>query len=154
MRRVRPQIATVSEWYSSWIRQRFNMLVYTYNPCKPSDGSTENCQNVAACQGTNSQIEWPLFFSCIRVFCVADGEDPRSFAISLGSQESATWNAGHDSDENPSVSYSANMRTTHIILKCSTNGSEAFELLREDPEYTYTLRLTHKCACWNGCGSK
>jgi len=130
-----------------------NILEYKYNPCKPFTGLSINCQSVAVCQGECSQIECSMFVSCIGNFFVAETADER-FEMSLGGQETATWSLGLGSDENPIISYSTPRRTTHVILQCSTNGSVAFEFLSENPEYTYTLRLTHKCACWNGCSSK
>ena len=71
----------------------------------------------------------------------------------LGNQETATWNAGGGSDP-PSVTYAHAGRVVTVKLQCSTSGTEEFEVLGEDPKNFYTFRLTHKCACWDGCSSE
>ena len=74
--------------------------------------------------------------------------------FSLGTQDSAKWSAGGAGGMNPTVSYSTDLRHTTVLLQCSTNGTNQFEFLGENPVYNYTFRLTNKCACWNGCGRK
>ena len=71
----------------------------------------------------------------------------------LGTQETATWNAGSETNS-PFVSYAHVGRIVTVKLQCSTTGAEEFEVLGEDPTSFYTFRLTHKCACWNGCSSE
>jgi len=71
----------------------------------------------------------------------------------LGTQESASWNPGAETGGIPTVIYSAGDRRTLVLLRCSTTGTEEFEVLGEDPVNTYIFRLTHKCACWDGCSS-
>jgi len=72
----------------------------------------------------------------------------------LGTQESAVWSPGSDSGEDASVTYSAGERKTIVRLLCSTSGETHFEVVGEGPVGVYNFFLTHKCACWNGCGSK
>jgi hypothetical protein len=101
---------------------------YSYNPCKPfSEGNF--CENVAACQ------------------VGLDGEH----TTTLGTQESASWNPGTKTNDSPSIIYTEGDRKVIVILQCSTSGTEQFEVLGEDPIKVYVFRLTHKCACWNGC---
>lgn len=85
-------------------------------------------------------------------FFLANAEE-RAFYV-LGYQETASWSPGNASGADPTVTYFAGQRKVIVILVCSTNGSEAFEVLGEDPAFTYTFRLTSKCACWNGCTGK
>jgi hypothetical protein len=72
----------------------------------------------------------------------------------IGTQESASWNPGTESGDIPTVIYTYGEKRTIVILRCSTTGMEKFEALGEDPPNTYIFRLTHKCACWNGCSSE
>jgi hypothetical protein len=75
------------------------------------------------------------------------------YQYNLGTQGTASWNPGSESDV-PSVTYIHDVRTVIVKLQCSTSGAEEFEVLGEDPTNYYTFRLTHKCACWNGCSSE
>lgn len=86
-----------------------------------------------------------------RSFFLANAEE-RAFYL-LDRQESALWSPGNDNGADPTVTYSGDLRKAIVILVCSTNGSEEFEVVGEEPAYTYTFRLTSKCACWNGCTS-
>jgi hypothetical protein len=76
------------------------------------------------------------------------------YSFNLGTQDSAKWNPGTDLDELPSISYSHGEKHDIVQLVCSTDGINRFEVLGESPENIYTFRLTHKCACWDGCGGK
>ncbi len=69
-----------------------------------------------------------------------------------GTQESAKWNIGVN--DSVTITYSEYIRTTIVKLQCSTTGVEEFEVLGEEPSSVYIFRLTHKCACWNGCKSE
>lgn len=75
------------------------------------------------------------------------------YTYSIGTQGSAVWNAGSGS-ANPSIIYSTDERKSVVTLICSPTGTEEFEALGEDPMNVYTFRLTHKCACWDGCSSE
>jgi len=79
------------------------------------------------------------------------------YGFNLGTQDTAKWNPGTDLDELPSISYSHKEQEEKfdtVQLVCSTGGLNRFEVLGESPKNTYTFRLTHKCACWNGCSSE
>ncbi|CAF1691191.1 unnamed protein product, partial [Adineta ricciae] len=104
---------------------------YSYNPCKPfSEGSV--CINTAVCQTSiNDQYQYVI-----------------------GDQETATWNPGNGTSIDPSITYTHDDRTVVVQLRCSTSEKEEFQVFGEDPLKRYTCRLTHKCACWNGCASK
>jgi len=55
----------------------------------------------------------------------------------------------------PQVSYSSGEKQVIVLLQCPDAGEEQFEALGEGPELNnYKFRLTHKCACWNGCSSE
>jgi hypothetical protein len=71
-----------------------------------------------------------------------------------GTQESAKWNIGNEINDSVTITYSTHIRTTIVKLQCSPTGVEEFEVLSEEPASVYTFRLTHKCACWNGCSSE
>ena len=86
------------------------------------------------------------------MFCLATLDERASYTLAY--QETASWNPGNTSDDVPTIIYAANGRKVIVKLECSTNGSEVFEVEGENPAYTYTFRLTHKCACWNACTSK
>ncbi|UJR08149.1 hypothetical protein I4U23_012425 [Adineta vaga] len=101
---------------------------YSYNPCKPFT-ELPSCENVAACQVS------------------ADGK----YSFSIGLQNSAQWNPGAGLGSIPSVTYIDGQKQTNVQLQCSTDGSEQFEALGESPTNFYKFRLTHKCACWDGC---
>jgi hypothetical protein len=79
-----------------------------------------------------------------------DGGD----AYALGTQQSALWNPGAETGGVPSIVYIYGEKTVFVMLQCSTNGTEEFEVLGEDPMNVYVFRLTSKCACWNGCSSE
>jgi hypothetical protein len=74
------------------------------------------------------------------------------FAFPIGEQNSAQWNPGASLESLPSVSYLYGVKTSIVTLQCSTDESNIFEALGEDPINTYKFRLTNRCACWNGCG--
>jgi len=76
-----------------------------------------------------------------------------AFQFVLGTQESAVWNAGAGLGILPQVSYSIGNKKVVVLLQCPIAGEERFEALGEDPINNYKFRLTHKCACWNGCSS-
>ena len=73
--------------------------------------------------------------------------------FTIGKQESASWNPG-TSSTSPSVTYTYQEKRVIITLQCSTTGAEEFEVFGEDPTNVYRFRLTHKCACWDGCSSE
>ncbi|CAF1285472.1 unnamed protein product [Adineta steineri] len=101
---------------------------YSYNPCKPFT-ELPNCVGVAACQVS------------------ADGK----LSFSLGKQESVKWNPGAGLGSIPSITYTEGPKVVTVTLVCSTDGSEDFDALGESPTNNYKFRLTHKCACWDGC---
>ena len=76
------------------------------------------------------------------------------YHYNLGNQGTASWNPGSEIGSSPSVTYTHGERTVIVKLQCSTTGTEEFEVLGEDPKNYYTFRLTHKCACWNGCSGE
>ncbi|CAF1656613.1 unnamed protein product, partial [Adineta ricciae] len=103
---------------------------YSYNPCKQfSEGSV--CVNTAACQmSINEQYQY-----------------------NIGEQETATWSPGNGTNIDPSITYTHDDRTFVVQLRCSTSEKAEFQVFGEDPQTRYTGRLTHKCACWNGCAN-
>ncbi|CAF1226457.1 unnamed protein product [Adineta steineri] len=101
---------------------------YSYNPCKPFT-ELPNCIGVAACQIS------------------ADGK----LSFSLGKQESVKWNPGAGLGSLPSVTYTQGAKVVTVTLVCSTDGTEDFDALGESPINNYKFRLSHKCACWDGC---
>jgi hypothetical protein len=73
------------------------------------------------------------------------------YMYAIGTQESALWYPGGETGDSPSVTYSLGERTVVVKLQCSTSGTEEFEVFGEGPKDIYLFRLTHKCACWDGC---
>jgi hypothetical protein len=78
----------------------------------------------------------------------------KKFTFILGSQESAKWDAGVGPGTNPSISYSQQDKKVTVELVCSDKTDADFQVVGEDPINNYKFRLSHKCACWNGCGCK
>ena len=76
------------------------------------------------------------------------------FTFVIGTQDSAQWSPGAGLGSSPSVSYSYNEKQATVSLQCGSEGDNQFEALGEDPINTFKFRLTHKCACWDGCKSK
>ena len=76
------------------------------------------------------------------------------YTFPLGTQESASWNPGSDSDSIPSINYTYMDKKVTVLLQCSLDGNNEFQAFGEDPVNNYKFQLTHKCACWNGCSSK
>jgi hypothetical protein len=76
------------------------------------------------------------------------------FTFILGTQGSAQWSPGSGLGIPPQVSYSSDQKQVFVSLICGNNESNVLEALGEDPENVYKFRLTHKCACWNGCGGR
>ncbi|CAF3522807.1 unnamed protein product [Rotaria socialis] len=101
---------------------------YSYNPCKPFT-ELPSCQGVAACQVST------------------DGK----YSFSIGKQETAKWNPGGIGGY-PTVTYTDGPKTLIVTLVCSKNGSDELEALGESSTNNYKMRLTNKCACWDGCG--
>lgn len=101
---------------------------------------------MSACQSTYFNIVIFRFRKCILV--AKDG----IHVYILGTQESAKWNLGTAMNDTATITYSTNIRTTVVHLQCSTSGEEEFEVLN-DPTF-FVFRLSHKCACWNGCSSE
>ena len=71
--------------------------------------------------------------------------------FTLGTQDSAKWNPGAGLGDVPSVSYSFGPKQVQVSLVCSDSTTAEFEPLGESPINMYKFRLTHKCACWDGC---
>ena len=69
------------------------------------------------------------------------------YSFTIGTQDSAKWAMG----DPPTISYDAGDKHVTVELKCSDSGTSDLEALGEDPTNNYKLRLTSKCACWNGC---
>ncbi len=76
------------------------------------------------------------------------------FTFTLGTQESASWDAGAGPGGTASVSYTSHEKRVTVELECRRSGPDEFEALGEDPINNYKFRLAHKCACWDECGSK
>ena len=123
----------------------FFSKAYSYNPCRPfSEGS--RCVGVSVCQS-----EFICSNSFLYLLLLASLNGAEMYA--LGTQESATWNAGSDENENSvvSINYSYDAKKVIVQLQCSLEGNNEFQAFGEDPVDTYRFQLTHKCACWNGC---
>ncbi|CAF2813703.1 unnamed protein product [Rotaria sp. Silwood2] len=103
---------------------------YSYNPCKPFTEEPA-CKGVAVCQVS------------------MDGK----FSFSLGTQDSVIWNPGTGLGSSPTISYSAGPKQVTVTLQCATDGTNELEALGEPTTNNYKFILTHKCACWDGCGS-
>jgi hypothetical protein len=109
----------------------FLIIEYSYNPCKPFSEGT-GCINVAACQVSNDGL----------------------YSFSIGKQENAVWSSDSGLGTIPSVTYSYNEKRVKVSLQCGTYADNRLEAIGEGPTNYYQFRLTHKCACWNGCQSK
>lgn len=73
----------------------------------------------------------------------------------IGKQETAQWNAEAGENSSATITYTAGVKQTQMSLVCSDNQTAAVvEFLAENPVNVYNFRLTHRCACWNGCLSK
>lgn len=75
-------------------------------------------------------------------------------SLRLGTQESAKWNVEPNTDGALSISYTSLNKTTIVELLCSNDGTSSFKALDDTSMNIYKFRLTHKCACWNGCEGK
>lgn len=101
---------------------------YMYSPCRSiSHGTT--CINASICQIS---------------------ENGRA-SLRLSTHENAKWNAKFDIDDVPSITYTSFNRTTIVELVCPDDDVSLFEVLNDTSINTYKFRLTHKCACWDGC---
>ncbi|CAF0991764.1 unnamed protein product [Adineta ricciae] len=105
--------------------------VYSYNPCYSF--TQVNCLDVAACQ--------------------AHQTDPK-LTYSLGTQNSVQWrtNLGQ---ELPTLVYKTTERTLEVTLKClGPKESNRLDVQGLDTvKRIYSMTLSSKCACWDGCGS-
>ncbi|CAM4883261.1 unnamed protein product [Rotaria socialis] len=101
---------------------------YSYNPCKPFT-ELPSCQGVAGCQVST------------------DGK----YSFSIGKQDTAKWNPGGIGGS-PTVTYTDGPKTLVVTLVCSKAGTDELEALGESSTNNYKMRLTNKCACWDGCG--
>ena len=73
------------------------------------------------------------------------------YRFAIGSQESAQWNEGAGLGSSPSITYTSGEKITIVNLACGGDTVQ-LEALGENPTNNYKFRLTHKCACWDGCG--
>jgi len=71
--------------------------------------------------------------------------------LHLNTHDNVKWNTKNDI---PSITYTSLNRTTTVELVCSKKDVSLFEVLNDTALNDYKFRLTHKCACWNGCGGK
>ena len=81
-------------------------------------------------------------------------EQERRYSFTLGTQESAQWYTDGVISNLPEVRYAYGEKTVIVALQCSTSTTASFDVLGEGPVNVYTFKLTHKCACWNGCSGK
>jgi len=89
-------------------------------------------------------------FSCLYSILYLVTND-RQETFTLGTQESAWWDAGSDVNSLPSANYVYGDKKVSVLLQCSNEGNNEFQVFGEDPVNTFKFQLTHKCACWNGC---
>jgi hypothetical protein len=114
-----------------FINNYFLFVEYSYNPCKPfSEGAT--CVNVAACQVSNDAL----------------------YTFIIAKHDSVTWSSGAGLGSLPSITYSYMDKKTVVQLQCGVDSDNLLEALGEEPTNNYKFRLTHKCACWNGCSGE
>ena len=78
----------------------------------------------------------------------------RAYVFTIGSQESISWKDEGVISETPAAVYEHGEKTTIVYLKCSASDTHHFEVIGEGPTNVFSFRLTHKCACWNGCTDK
>ena len=78
----------------------------------------------------------------------------KTLSFILATQDSAKWDAGAGPGSNPSISYTYREKKVSVELYCSNTTTAEFEAIGESPINVFKFRLTHKCACWNGCGGK
>lgn len=81
-------------------------------------------------------------------------ERERKYSFTLGIQESASWKKEGVLSDTPAVVYEYAEKTAIVFLQCSTTGEEHLEVVGEVSINLYEFRLTHRCACWNGCSGK
>jgi hypothetical protein len=89
------------------------------------------------------------YLSCIQYLVSNDGQQ----TTTLGTQESAWWDAGSTMSSLPSVNYVYGDKKVSVLLQCSNEENNEFQTFGEDPVNTFKFQLTHKCACWNGCSN-
>jgi hypothetical protein len=85
------------------------------------------------------------------MLCLVSGDGKETFT--LGTQESAWWDAESDVNGVASLNYVYANKKVSVLLQCSTEENNEFQAYGEDPVNTYKFQLTHKCACWNQCSS-
>lgn len=73
------------------------------------------------------------------------------FSFTIGTQDSAKWDEGGLGGA-PSISYTSGEKKVTVNLQCARDGTDEMEALGEPQTNNYKLRLTNKCACWDGCG--
>ncbi|CAF2639248.1 unnamed protein product [Rotaria sp. Silwood2] len=115
--------------YSDIIPPTGSNYKYSYNPCKPFT-EEPTCKGVAVCQVS------------------MDGK----FSFSLGAQDSVKWNPGAGLGSSLTILYSAGEKKVTVTLQCVTDGTHELEALGEPSLNNYKFILSHKCACWDGCG--
>jgi hypothetical protein len=76
------------------------------------------------------------------------------YTFILATQDGAKWDAGAGPGTNPSILYTYNDKLVSVELICSDKTNAELEAIGEGPQNNYKFRLTHKCACWNGCHCK
>ncbi len=84
--------------------------------------------------------------------CLASRDKTLTFI--LGTQDSAKWDAGAGPGTNPTIAYNYGEKQVSVELVCSENTTAEFEAIGENPINNFKFRLTHKCACWDGCKCK
>lgn len=76
------------------------------------------------------------------------------FRFALATQDSTTWKLDDAPEPNPLITYSLGPKQVTVYLQCSDSTTPLFTAVGEVSTNAYVFRLSHKCACWNGCKSR
>ncbi|CAF3589833.1 unnamed protein product [Rotaria socialis] len=105
---------------------------YSFNPCKPfTEGTT--CKDVAVCQVPFTSGE----------------------SFILAKHDSAVWIPPIGFGGSATLTYTYQTKHVKISMQCTKDTEvNVLEIISESPQETYNMKLSSKCACFDGCKSK
>ncbi|CAF3188455.1 unnamed protein product [Rotaria socialis] len=130
-----PAFPDISQSASSWMQycdRVVSFSEYSFNPCKPfTEGTT--CKDVAVCQVPFTSGE----------------------SFILAKHDSAVWIPPIGFGGSATLTYTYQTKHVKISMQCTKDTEvNVLEIISESPQETYNMKLSSKCACFDGCKNK
>ncbi|CAF4700051.1 unnamed protein product [Rotaria socialis] len=127
-----PAFADTTTSASAWMQycdRVVSFSEYSFNPCKPfTEGTT--CKDVAVCQVPFTSGE----------------------SFILAKHDSAVWIPPIGFGGSATLTYTYQTKHVKISMQCTKDTEvNVLEIISESPQETYNMKLSSKCACFDGC---